>query len=75
MSSFWLDNPNSLFNRSHISQIWPTSNLTMNEKLNAITRLIIILTVIGYIMTKDIKIIISFVVSIGVIIVMQRTKR
>ncbi len=74
MSSFWLDNPNSLFNRSHISQIWPTSNLTMNEKLNAITRLIILLTIIGYMLTKNIRIVVSFFVAIGVIIVMQRTK-
>ena len=66
MSSFWLDNPNSLLNKSHISQIWPTSELTMNEKLNAITRLIIILTVIGYIMTKDIKIIISSIINLTI---------
>ena len=58
MSSF-TDNPNSLLNKSHISNLI-TSELTMNEKLNAITRLIIILAVIGYIMTKDIKIIIGF---------------
>lgn len=74
MSSFWLDNPNSLFNKSHISQIWPTNELTMNEKLNAITRLIILLTLVGYMLTKNIKIVISFFVAIGVIIVMQRTK-
>jgi len=74
MSSFWLDNPNSLFNKSHISQIWPTSELTTNEKLNAITRLIIILTLVGYMVTKNIKIVVSFFVAIGVIIVMQRTK-
>jgi len=74
MSSFWLDNPNSLFDRSHISQIWPTNELTMNEKLNAITRLIILLTIVGYMLTKNIKIVVSFFVAIGIIIVMQRTK-
>lgn len=74
MSSFWLDNPNSLFDRSHISQLWPTNELNMNEKLNAITRLIILLTMVGYMITKNVKIVVSFFVAIGVIIVMQRTK-
>ena len=48
VSSFWLDNPSILFNKKKILELWPQQKQTMDDKLNAITRLIIILTVLGY---------------------------
>ena len=45
MVSFWLENPNTLLNKNHITEIWPNSDFDLARKLNAITRLIIILTI------------------------------
>ena len=41
-TSFWLDNPNVLLNKNQITEIWPQDNFSLDRKLNAITRLILI---------------------------------
>ncbi len=41
---FWTTEPKILFNSDYINQIYPNSKMTVEEKLNAISRLIIILT-------------------------------
>ena len=47
----WLQNPTLLFNQDKLGLLWPTSNISLEEKINAITRLIILLTIIGYLIT------------------------
>ena len=47
-NTFWLNNPAILFDSDHITEIWPSSNLDYISKLNAVTRLIILLTIIGF---------------------------
>ena len=48
MVSFWLQNPNALLNKNYITEIWPNSDFDLARKLNAITRLIMILAILGY---------------------------
>lgn len=45
---FWLDDPTILFNSDYITQLWPYSSMTHAEKMNAFTRLVIVLTLFGY---------------------------
>ena len=33
--NFWLNKPNILLDKEHISEIWPTDDLEYSEKLNA----------------------------------------
>ena len=54
-SQFWLENPNVLV-ESH--SIWPTETMTSVEKYNSITRLMLILTVIGFVATKSYNILV-----------------
>jgi hypothetical protein len=61
---FWLYKPSILFNKDHITKLFPDKNMSSNEKLNAITRLVIILTVLGYLITQKYKIIITGLVTI-----------
>ena len=46
---FWIDNPKILFNANHIHEIWIYSGMTLNEKLNAMTRLILLLSLLGFV--------------------------
>jgi hypothetical protein len=46
---FWIDQPKILFNVNHIHEIWIYSGMTLNEKLNAMTRLIILLSLLGFV--------------------------
>ena len=43
---FWSNEPTILFNKDYIFELWPTSGMCYEEKLNAISRLIIILRLI-----------------------------
>ena len=54
-TSFWLYNPNILFKSDEISNLWPTDDMSFESKLNSMTRLVILLTIIGYITTKSTK--------------------
>tara|TARA_Y100001936_G_scaffold235426_1_gene263623 strand:- start:616 stop:1257 length:642 start_codon:yes stop_codon:yes gene_type:complete len=74
MVSFWLENPNALLNKHHITEIWPNSDFDLARKLNAITRLIIILAILGYFLTKSIYIPVSAIVSIIVLVIIFKTK-
>ena len=75
ISNFWIDNPNVLLNNNYITQIWPTVSMSRVEKLNAITRLIIILMVLGYFFTRRITIIITGIVAIVIIIFLYYSKK
>ena len=50
-NEIWLNNPTILLNQDKLGELWPTSNMSLEEKINAISRLIILLTVIGYLIT------------------------
>ncbi len=50
---FWLEDFSILFNKSKISQFFPNAEMTLVEKLNAITRLSIILSIVLYLITKN----------------------
>ena len=67
-TQFWLNNPNILFKSTEITSIFPSSEMTFEAKLNSVTRLIIILTVLGYFITKTFKIVLSGLVTLGAII-------
>jgi hypothetical protein len=74
---FWSNDPTVLFNKDYIFELWPTNNMLYEEKLNAITRLIIIITILGYIVTFSSRIlVVGFftLVVIFVLFTMQKKK-
>lgn len=72
---FWLYNPNILFKSDEIYTIWPSIDLSFEAKLNAMTRLVILLTLLGYLLTKNIKILLSGIVTLGAIILLFMIKK
>ena len=74
MTNFWLENPNVLLNKNYITEIWPNSDFDLARKLNAITRIIIIMAILGYFLTKSIYIPISAVVSLIVLVIIYKSK-
>ena len=61
---FWFEDPTVLFNQKYIGEIWPTNEMSYEQKLNAITRLIILLTILGYVLTLSIKLIFVLIVTL-----------
>ena len=65
---FWTKDPSILLNSDYILQLWINSSMTKNEKLNALSRIVIILTLFGYIFYKNLKILVSGIVTLIIII-------
>lgn len=63
-NEIWLNNPTILLQQEQLGQIWPLGNMNIEEKINAITRLIILLTILGYLITFNFTIVLIGLVSI-----------
>ena len=72
--SFWIKDPTILFNQKYITQVWPYSYLNYEEKLNAVTRFVIIITVLGYMLLNRFSIIILGLIVIGSIVLLYKKK-
>lgn len=67
---FWMKEPMDLFNKEYITNIIPNKELSYEARLNAMTRLILLICVLGYLFTRNIKIIISGAISlIGIVVI------
>jgi hypothetical protein len=73
-TQFWLQDPSILFKNDSITELWPSDEMSSNEKLNAVTRTVIILTVFGYFLNRSMKIIVTGVITLAIVILMQRIK-
>jgi hypothetical protein len=74
MTAFWLNDPTALFNNAGITQIVPTSDMTREAKLNAISRMIILLTILGYLVTMSYTLILLGVISLAMIALLYVTQ-
>jgi hypothetical protein len=61
---FWIDNPNILFNSKYIGDFFPVDSMTYNQKLNAISRTVIILTIFGFFYTNRVRVIVVGLISL-----------
>jgi hypothetical protein len=74
-TKFWLEDPSVLFNQSQIMELWPRADMTQNQKLNAVTRTVILLTIVGYAFSRRYQILISGAVALAItIVVFKRSK-
>jgi positive regulator of sigma E activity len=53
--TFWGENPNVLLNLQHITEIFPTEDMSFARKLNAITRLVLFVALFVFIYTRSIQ--------------------
>lgn len=75
MTVFWTNNPTILFNKEYILQLWPSSTMSYEEKLNAITRLVILMTISGYLFTRSTNIILVGIATIVIIFLLYKTQK
>lgn len=74
-STFWLNDPTILFNKDKIGEIWPTKGMSSDEKLNAVTRLVIVLTILGYLVTSNMRVAITGIVTLVAIVILRTLKK
>jgi|TARA_X000000368_G_scaffold418836_2_gene420271 hypothetical protein len=74
MEKFWIYDVSQLFNSERILELWPYQYLTIERKYNAITRIILYLTILGYFFTKSFNIIVSAIIVILVFIMLYHVQ-
>ena len=72
---FWINDITILLNKKYITSVWPQNKMNNNEKLNSITRLVIYMTILGYLFTNNKKIVISGILTIICIIILYKLKQ
>ena len=72
---FWSNDLTVLFNKEYIFEFWPTTEMCYEQKLNAITRLIILITILGYILTSSQKILIVGILTLVVIFILYSMRK
>jgi hypothetical protein len=70
--TFWMPNYTILFQHDQL-HFWPTENMTVDEKLNAITRFVIVLSLLGSVLTQTFKFIWIGAVTMALLVVYHRS--
>ena len=74
-TNIWLNDPTVLFNKEQVIYIWPNQGMSKNEKINAITRLVIILTILGFLVTNSYNFFFTGFITLGIIVFLFYTKQ
>jgi hypothetical protein len=64
---FWGDDPNVILNFEYIMELYPSESMTSAQKLNAITRSVVLLTIIGSFFTNPIRLWIIALMTIAAV--------
>ena len=69
--NFWFQHPSILVKDF---ELWPSENMQFDRKLNAISRLIILLSLLGFVYTNNMRILTAGVVTLGVIVFLHQQR-
>jgi len=72
---FWTNDPTILFDKDYIFELWPMTNMSYEQKLNAISRLIILITILGYILTQNLRILIVGLITLALIFGVHKMRK
>lgn len=71
----WVNKPSILLNEKYIYEIYPQSFMSKNRKINSITRLIILVTLISFLLTMKFSYLLSGIISLGLIYIISFKKK
>jgi hypothetical protein len=72
---FWSNDPTILFNKENILQLWPNKQMTFETKLNAISRLVVFMTILGFLFTRNINLLIIGVITLAIILSIYKLRK
>ena len=72
---FWLNQPTILFNKKYLTTNFLETKMTLEEKFNTITKLVLILTILGFIFSKNFQLIFIGVLTIAIITAIYYRKK
>jgi hypothetical protein len=75
MIPFWFNDPTILFQKDFLFELWATENMSYPQKVNAITRLVIVLTLLGYSFTFSYKILVAGICTLIVLFILYKMRK
>jgi hypothetical protein len=72
---FWTEDPNVLFYPTYVYEIFPVESMSHHQKLNSITRMIILLTLVGFLFVRNLRILWIGAVCLLAIFLLQYTQK
>ena len=71
----WFKDPSILLHRDYMLEIWPSKSMNdYNQKINAIARLVILVSIIGTLVSKSGKFLIIGLITLGVLFIIYKNK-
>ena len=64
---FWINEPNILFKKEYITELYPKQNMTFEQKLNAISRLVLLLSILLFLIIKNWNILLIGFLTLGIL--------
>jgi hypothetical protein len=68
---FWSENPNILFHQKYMFEFFPVENMTYEQKLNAVSRTVVVLTVVGFLLTRNFSTLLVGVITLGAVFLLH----
>ena len=72
---FWSNEPSIIFNKNYIFNLWPTPKMSFEEKMNAITRMVLLLSLLAFLFTRSWTFIMIGIVTITIIYFMHKRRK
>jgi hypothetical protein len=67
LQKMWVSDPFILLDKNHIHEVWPKDGTSIETKLNAGSRMVIILSILGYLVTMNINFFIIGFITLAVV--------
>lgn len=74
-TAFWLNDPTALVQLKSLADLFPMGGMTMNEKLNALTRMVFIMAVVGYVATQNVRFLFMGAATIVLVVLYHKLAR
>lgn len=72
---FWGENPNVLFQQPYMFEFFPVDGMTYQQKLNAITRTVLVLSIVTILVTNSMRTLMFSIVTLGAIYMLHHYHR
>ena len=72
---FWYNDPSILIEKEEIVKVLPNYNSSFEENLNAITRIVIVLSVLGFLLTYSVKYLVIGIITLIVIVLVYNFRK
>ncbi len=69
---FWINDPTVLFDKEEMMDIWPAPLMSVEQKMNAISRIVILLSILGFLITKNVNILFTGAITLAIFVMMYK---